>query len=115
MIQKGLVSALLRLVLVFSGCGSSDNEGESRLATQQMLDDGDYTGVIEKLEPTATTDEEYLALASAYMGKAGYSLLEIISAITSDDDLVFSLASSSSFSSTLDFNKAVENFKNVVG
>jgi len=78
MIKKILVTSLLGLSLVLTGCGSSDSEGESRLETQQMLDNGQYTAVIAKLESTASTTSDYLSLASAYMGKAGFSLSSII-------------------------------------
>ncbi|MBU1659228.1 hypothetical protein KKG72_09285 [bacterium] len=76
MIKKVLVASLLSVSLLFVGCGES--EGESRLETQQMLDSGDYEGVITKLESIANSDSDYLALGAAYMGRAGLSISSLI-------------------------------------
>jgi hypothetical protein len=104
-----------------SGCGSSDTEGESRLETQQMLDSGDYTGVITKLEATATTDSDYIALGAAYMGKAGLSLSDIVNSLTdsSASDSTFSgfvtsIASSSSSTALTDLDTAISYYNQVV-
>jgi hypothetical protein len=117
-----LTISLVSAVLLFSGCGDSTSEGESRLETQQMLDDGDYVGVIAKLESIASSYEDYILLGSAYMGKAGLSLTDIISAIATDNNssdsfsgFVGSIASRSSSTAITDLSKAKVNYKNVVG
>ncbi len=117
MVKKILITSLVAATLIFSGCG--DDEGESRLETQQMLDDGNYKGVISRLEANANSNADYLALAAAYMGKAGYSLLDIVGSMITeegeDSDLISSLAENASFSSTLDLEKAEMYYKKVIG
>ena len=85
MIKKILTTSLVVSALIFSGCGES-GEGEAVLATQQMLDNGDFVGVIDKLESRASTTGDYLSLASAYMGKAGFSLSSIIGTVAASAD-----------------------------
>lgn len=85
MIKKVLISSLLATALVFIGCGE-DSEGVNRLETQQMLDNGDFTGVISKVEATASSDSDYLALGAAYMGKAGLGLPDLIDIIINSDN-----------------------------
>jgi len=117
MVKKILVTSLVAATLIFSGCG--DDEGESRLETQQMLDDGNYQGVISRLEANADSNSDYLALAAAYMGKAGYSLLDIVGSMITEEgedrNLISSLAKNASFSSTLDLEKAEMYYTKVVG
>ncbi len=121
MIKQILATSLVAATLLLSGCGSSDSDGESRLETQKMLDDGDYKGVITKLELNANSNPQYLALAAAYMGKAGYSLLDIVGSIIEDEDseedtdMISSLAENATYSSTLDLEKAEMYYKKVVG
>jgi hypothetical protein len=101
------------VALLLSACG--DSQGDARLEVQQMLDNKDYDGVITKLKSTANRDYEYLSLASAYMGKAGYSLLDIVSSATDDDvNIVASLATNTSYTSTLYLDKADEYYKKVI-
>jgi len=120
MLKKIIATSLMTSTLIFSGCG--DSEGESRLETQNMLDNGEFIGVITKLEGNAATDEEFMALASAYMGKAGYSILEIASAMSKDtpegeaDDPMKRLVSDDKpASSVTDLSKAATYYKKVVG
>ena len=123
MFKKFVIVSLLGLSLIMSGCESSDNEGESRLETQQMLDDGDYAGVIAKLESTANTDSDYIALAAAYMGKAGLSLSDIMNSLTAASDssnnstfsgFVTSIALSSSSTALTDLDTATSYYNQVV-
>ena len=86
MLKKVLVSSLSAFTLLMSGCGG-DSAGESSLEVQKMLDKGDFTGVISKLESSANNDNDYLALGSAYMGKAGFTLSDIVGALASSDTL----------------------------
>jgi hypothetical protein len=85
MLNKVIVTSLLTSLLLLSGCGG-DSEGESALETQQMLDDGNFDGVIAKLAPTAHTNDEYITLASAYMGRAGFSLYDIVNSFIVKED-----------------------------
>lgn len=85
MIKKMLISSLVAVAFVLTGCGE-ESEGVDKLETQQMLDNGDFTGVISKVEPTASTDSDYLALGAAYMGKAGLALPDLIDIILNSDD-----------------------------
>ncbi len=84
MIKKILATSFVCAGLIFSGCGESD--AESQLEIQQMLDDGDYLGVIARLEGSADTQSEYIALGSAYMGAAGLSLSDLITIIADSND-----------------------------
>lgn len=78
MIKKAFIGSLVVATLLLSGCGDSTSEGEDALVTQQLLDKGQFSSVIARIEPTASTTEDYLTLAAAYMGKAGFSLSQII-------------------------------------
>jgi hypothetical protein len=123
MFKTILMSGLLSSMLLLSGCGDDNNEGESRLETQQMLDNGDFAGVISKLESTATTRDDYINLASAYMGKAGLTLTRIITSITSSDDtedngfssFVKGISESSSPTAISDLGKANDFYRKVIG
>lgn len=121
MLKKIVITSLLGLSLVLTGCGSSDSEGESRLETQQMLDNEDYLGVIAKLEASANSLEDYIALGAAYMGKAGLSLGNIISSLASDSEtdnafagFVTSISSSSSSTALSDLDTATTYYQKVV-
>ena len=121
MVKKILISSLCSAMILLSGCG--DSEGEERLSIQQMLDDGNYVGVISALESSADSDDDYMALGAAYMGKAGVSLANIVSAMASTDDssddgfatFVNSIADISTPSALIDLGKSVENYRVVVG
>jgi len=120
MVIKMLISVLLATVLFLSGCG--DSEGEDSLAIQQMLDDGDYAGVITALESSADSDGDYIALGTAYMGKAGVSLTNIVSAMSSDNvsndgfaSFVNGIADISTPTALTDLGKSSKYYKMVVG
>jgi hypothetical protein len=120
-----LLASLIGASLVMSGCGSSSSDGESRLETQQMLDKANYQGVIDKLENNLTkTAEQNLALAAAYMGRAGLSLSDLIKVVgdSGDNDDAFgsfigSVDSATKDSKTplADLNKATSYYKTIVG
>ncbi|MDF1877376.1 hypothetical protein JHD47_06055 [Sulfurimonas sp. SAG-AH-194-L11] len=78
MIKKAFITSLVATTLLFTGCGDEASEGEDALVTQQLLDKGEFSSVIARIEPTASTSEDYLTLAAAYMGKAGFGLSKII-------------------------------------
>jgi len=84
MIGKILTISALTAMLLFSGC---DNDAEDRVSTQKMLDSGDFDGVIESLEEKEyRTADDNLKLASAYMDKSNYSLVDLISIISDTKD-----------------------------
>jgi hypothetical protein len=121
--KKVLLMLFLSISLMFSGCG--DSEGESRLETQQMLDRADYAGVIAKLEGKASSSEEFIALGAAYMGKAGLSLADIVSAMSSNDDsnqddsgfgtFIDKISNKSTSTALADLGSANQNYKQVLG
>ena len=121
MVKKILAGSFFSAMLLLGGCG--DSEGEDRLSIQQMLDDGDYSGVIAALESSATSDNDYIALGAAYMGKAGVSLTNIVSAMDANDDVsddgfatfVNSIADISTPSALIDLGKSADNYKKVIG
>jgi hypothetical protein len=122
MMKKILATSLIGLVLIVSGCG--ETEGEDRLAIQQMLDSGDYSGVISALEPIASTDDDFIALGAAYMGRAGLSLSNIVTAmVTSVDEnegdsafagFVTGIATTSTSTALPDLGKSVDYYEKVV-
>ena len=120
MIKSILASSMLCAALLFSGCG--DSEGEDRLETQQMLDDGDYAAVIAKLEGSASSIEEYLALAAAYMQRAGLGLADLITVVSDsgeeDSDaftaFVKSVSAQTSSTALNDLGDATRNYGYVV-
>ena len=84
MIDKVLAISAVTAMLLFSGC---ENEAEDRMMTQQMLDRGDFDGVISALEDKEVkTDEDNLKLASAYMDKAGFSATDLVTIVTNTED-----------------------------
>jgi len=119
--KKVLTVLLFSISLLLSGCG--DSEGESKLETQQMLDSANYAGVIAKLEGGASSTSDFIALGAAYMGKAGLSLADIVSAMSSDDSngddgfgtFVSSIADKSTSTALSDLGKANDNYKQILG
>ena len=116
MVKKGLVTSMVAATLLFIGCGEDDN-GKSRLEIQHMLDKGEFNAVIQQLEGRATSVEDNIALASAYMGKAGYSLLEVGKDMASDNnDTITQLVGDDKPASSInDLDKAAFYYKKVVG
>lgn len=124
MMKKILTTSLVVTTLLLSGCGS-DSEGESRLETQQMLDNANYDGVISKLSSSYLTQEDNLALAAAYMGRAGLSLADLIKVVgdssNTQGDAFGSFIGSVADATTgsvlplTDINKATQYYTNVVG
>jgi len=123
MFKKMVITFLLGMTLIISGCGSSDGEGESALGTQQLLDNGEFTAVISKLEASANSTSDYLSLAAAYMGKAGFSLSSIIGIVVTSVEaegdstfanLIENSKNTSNTQSLTDLKKAVDYYKEVV-
>ncbi len=120
MIRKVLVASLFAASLLLVGCG--DSEGDSRLSAQDMLDNGNYVGVVAKLEGRAVTNADRLALAAAYMGKAGLGFADLTTVIADSNanggdgfaNFVQSIKTQSSDTALVDLGKAVDNYKLVV-
>lgn len=111
--KKILAASFIGAVLFFNGCASDD--GEDRLETQYMLDNGEYNAVVLKLEGNADSEDEYLALASAYMGKSGLGLSDMVSlmADSSGTDGFGGLASAigKDNDTLVNIGKATDNYK----
>lgn len=120
MFKNIIISSLAAFTLLMSGCGN--NEAESKLQTQQMLDNGNFQGVIDKLKSTANSKDDYVLLASAYMGKSGLTLANLLSTISDTSGgsgssgfagFATSLASSISPTAITDLNSAIANYRKV--
>lgn len=75
-----LATSLIGLMLMSSGC-NEDSDAVDTLENQELLDNQDYAGVIEKLgdiNETILTASENMALGAAYMGRSGVGLSDII-------------------------------------
>ena len=122
MLKKILITSLTTFTLLMSGCGDV-SEGESRLETQQMLDNSNFDGVINKLATKVSNTEEYISLASAYMGRAGFSLSNVVRALAESEDIgngdafivyTKNISDMSSQSAFLDLQKATVNYTKIV-
>ena len=115
-----MACSVLAATLLLSGCGGSD--AESELQTQQMLDEGNYEGVIAKIT-NPETNEDYMALAAAYMQRAGLGLADLVTVIadsTEDENdeafaaFVKSVKEKSSSTALQDLEKSAGYYKDVV-
>jgi len=121
MVRRIILSSLMLVTLIFSGCG--DSEGEDRLNVQQMLDNGDYNGVISTLEGGATTNENNLLLGSAYLNKSGLSLSALVGIITDGADskdgafatFIDGVSKRRTSTALLDLEKSTSYYKAVIG
>jgi hypothetical protein len=115
-----MACSVLAATLLLSGCGESD--AESELQTQQMLDKGNYEGVIAKITNPVTNDD-YMALAAAYMQKAGLGLADLVTVIADSTEdanneafaaFVKSVKEKSSSTALQDLEKSAGYYKDVV-
>jgi hypothetical protein len=80
MVKKVISASLIGAMFLLNSCG--DQEAVDRLEAQQSLDKGDYEAAIASLESkTNKTDEDKMVLASAYMGKSGFSFSNTLSIV----------------------------------
>ncbi|MFA6137271.1 MAG: hypothetical protein WC667_04220 [Sulfurimonas sp.] len=120
MTKNVLVASLFTASLLLVGCG--DSQGESRLSAQDMLDNGNYAGVVAKLEGRAVTNADRLALAAAYMGRSGLGFADLTTVIADSNanggdgfaNFVQSIKTQSSDTALADLGKAVDNYRLVV-
>lgn len=105
-----LAVSIASSLTLLTACGDQSDDSNCRYYIQQDLDSQSYDDAISKLESTACQDtyleDEYLIdLASAYLGKSGYSLTNILSATLEEDDE----SESDSFST---FSSQISDLKN---
>ena len=121
---KKIISASLVLgTVMFCGCGNDDTT--CRIDVQTAIDKGNYDAAIADLNGKCSTafnsSDLNMNLASAYMGKSGYSVSDIADMLINSDD---SGDAFSSFLSSVDtkkqpdslplLNKANEYFTNAI-
>jgi len=124
MLKSMITTSLITLTLLMSGCGG-DTEGESVLETQKMLDDGNFAGVISKLEGSASSDDDYINLASAYMGHSGLTLTNLVTSILNANDpnsndsafanFIKGVSTATSPTALVDLRKSTASYKEIIG
>ena len=125
MLKNIIATSLVAATLMFSGCG--DTEGETRLSAQTAIDSGNFALAISAIEAkTDKSDSDNLILASAHMGEAGFTLVDIVNSLQvqaanpSDDALTTFrnsiLSGVTDTSATLtNLTKAIQYYEAVVG
>jgi len=82
------LSSVFVISLLFSGCGESDTT--CRIDVQNAIDDGQFDTAIGLLEgscATAYSDSDLnLNLATAYMGKSGFGVSDVVDMIITSND-----------------------------
>lgn len=120
MAKSIMVCSVLATALLLGGC--EGNDAESELQTQQMLDKGNYEGVIAKITNPVTNDD-YMALAAAYMQKAGLGLADLVTVIADSTEdanneafaaFVKSIKEKSSSTALQDLEQSATYYKAVV-
>ena len=121
MLKKIIATTLIAIALMFSGCG--DSEGEDRLKAQYALDQGDPQVAINLLESKDNlSEDEKILLASAYMGRAGFTMIDITVAFVEASDgadaddfnnLVNALLSKATSTAATDLSLAIDTFLTV--
>ncbi len=86
---KKIISASLVIgAVMFSGCGNEDTN--CRIDVQKAIDEGRYDNAIADLQGKCsnafTSSDLNMNLASAYMGKSGYSVSDIADMLINSDD-----------------------------
>lgn len=85
MLKKIVATTLVVVSLMFSGCG--DTEGEDRLEALYAIDQGNNQVAIDLLaSKNNLTDDEKILLASAYMGRAGFTMIDMTVAFSEASD-----------------------------
>jgi hypothetical protein len=82
-------------LLLFSGCNDSATKSESETpisSVETMLSNGDYEEVIETLASSASSFDDYMALAQAYLGMSGFTTDDIIEKINANRDSLMDFA-----------------------
>jgi len=89
MMKRTIFGSLVLMATLFSGCGDS-SESTCRIDVQLAIDAGDYDSAVSALEGNCASaysqsDLKY-NLATAYMGKAGYGVSDVISMLVDAGD-----------------------------
>ena len=121
MLKKIIATTLIAIALMFSGCG--DSEGEDRLKAQYALDQGNPQAAIDLLKSKNNlSEDEKILLASAYMGRAGFTMIDITVAFVEASDgadaddfnnLVNALLSKATSTAATDLSLAIDTFLTV--
>ena len=121
--NKILTALFLSITLFFSGCYEIDS-AQTTQKQPTVQNTTDYKNVIASLEGKATTIEEYMQLAAAYMSKSGLTLEEVMekicnSASTTNSFMTFvgSVDDATQMCSTAleDVNKATDYYMLIIG
>lgn len=78
MVTKTIFFILFSSSFFFSGCDTTKVDSKD---FNTLLKEEKFSEVIERLEPTASTDDEYLALGAAYMGLSSLKISDVINKI----------------------------------
>jgi hypothetical protein len=88
MYKKIIGTSLIAASLFFAGCG--DDSTNCRFDVQSDLDQGNFDAAINALDGSCkdsyTASDRYFNLASAYMGKSGYSAIDVVSMVLDTQD-----------------------------
>jgi hypothetical protein len=88
MYKKVISASLVMAAVMFSGCGNEDTT--CRIDVQNAIDKGEYDTAIADLKGKCATafnsSDLNMNLASAYMGKSGYSVSDIADMLINSDD-----------------------------
>ncbi len=123
--KKIMLLLLSAMLLQLTGCGSDDT-ANCRFEVQQDLDQGNFDAVISRLTSdqacvdTYQENEHYIDLASAYLGKSGLTLTEVLSVLLEEDNEEFtqfieSLAASANDSVLRDLDLSAHAYQNYLG
>lgn len=87
------------IVFIFSGCNGtnakSEESNKSSLSTiKEMLASGNYSEVVDTLAHSASSYEEYMDLAEAYLGMSGFTVDDIIEQMNANRDSLMDFAQS---------------------
>ena len=106
MLKQIISASVVTVALLLNGCG--DSAGENKLEAQHAIDSGDASKAIALLEPVpfadlndtqktaflaSLSDTDKMTLASAYVSKAGVSIMDIVSKLDTADGETSSFAS----------------------
>jgi len=114
MMKRTIFGSLVLMATLFSGCGDS-SESTCRIDVQLAIDAGDYDSAVSALAGNCASaysqsDLKY-NLATAYMGKAGYGVSDVISMLVDAGDAsngsTFSSFTKSANESTSGGNSAI--------
>jgi hypothetical protein len=123
--NKTLSALYLCIPLLFSGCYNVEKSQETPAETPSYSSVNDYQSVIASLDGKASSIEEYMLLAAAYMAKSGVTLDDVMGKIcnssTSDSNSFMSFVGSVDDATQMcptsleDVNKATDYYMLIIG